>query len=378
VPVAQDTLPERTAAVETAGAARPGRLAGLRRGGRAGWRRTLLTAAAGLVMWLAFPPVDWTPLAPVGVAVLTLALRGLPARTGAWLGFVGGAVFFIPVLEGISAIGPDGWIVLSLVQALYFVPMGAGIALVTRLPGWPVWTAALWVAQELLRGRVPFGGFPWARLAFSQTASPLTPWTAVGGAPLVSFLTALLGGLLAYAAVAVWRARRDRRETTEPEASQPGGVGRSGLASAVRPVGIALAGAAAIVGGGFLISTPTAGRPVTGAVVQGNVPRLGLDYLGQRRAVLDNHVRRTHELAAQVRAGTVARPELVVWPENASDLDPYAEPDAYQAIDAAVKDIGVPVLASSGTRAPDRGTTTSSGTRCRSGSTCRSARCSPS
>ncbi|GAA4055795.1 hypothetical protein GCM10022214_03940 [Actinomadura miaoliensis] len=46
--------------------------------------------------------------------------------------------------------------------------MGAGIALVTRLP---LWTAALWVAQEAARGRVPFGGFPWARLAFSQTAS---------------------------------------------------------------------------------------------------------------------------------------------------------------------------------------------------------------
>ncbi|NEA23508.1 apolipoprotein N-acyltransferase, partial [Actinomadura bangladeshensis] len=76
-------------------------------------------------------------------------------RTGAWLAFVAGAAFFIPVLEGISRIGPDGWIILSLVQAAYFLPMGAGIAVVSRLPGWPVWTAALWVAEEAVRGRVP-------------------------------------------------------------------------------------------------------------------------------------------------------------------------------------------------------------------------------
>ncbi|MGH3240308.1 MAG: hypothetical protein ACRDNL_07995, partial [Spirillospora sp.] len=229
--MAQETLPDRSPAkgpdegpggepgVETGGresggrerAGRLSRLPGrIRAGGRAGWPRTLLAVASGLVMWLAFPPIDLMPAAPVGVALFTLALRGLPARTGAWLGFVGGAAFFLPVLEGIAAIGPDGWIVLSLVQALYFLPLGAGISLVARLRGWPVWTAALWVGEEMLRGHVPFGGFPWARLAFSQTASPLTPYASYGGAPLVTFLTALIGGLLAYAAVAAHRAYRAR------------------------------------------------------------------------------------------------------------------------------------------------------------------------
>jgi len=136
--VAQETLPDRSAAKGPGeggpgasggeqAAPRAARLSGLRRGGRAGWPRTLLAAAAGLAMWLAFPPIDLTPLAPVGVALLTLAVRGRAARTGAWLAFVAGAAFFIPVLEGISRIGPDGWIILSLVQAAYFLPLGAGI-----------------------------------------------------------------------------------------------------------------------------------------------------------------------------------------------------------------------------------------------------------
>ncbi|QKW40585.1 apolipoprotein N-acyltransferase [Actinomadura sp. NAK00032] len=300
-------------------------------------------------MWLAFPPLDLTPLAPVGVALLTLALRGLPARTGAWVAFVGGAAFFLPVLEGISAIGPDGWIVLSLVQALYFLPLGAGIAVVTRLPAWPLWTAALWVGEELIRGRVPFGGFPWARLAFSQTATPLTPYASYGGAPLVTFATALIGGLLAYAALAAYRARAARRAADPGEGEER----PPRLRRALVPVAGALALIAALAGGGLLIPTPASGRPVTVAVIQGNVPRLGLDFLGQRKAVLNNHVKATHELAARVRAGELPRPELVVWPENASDLDPYAEPDAYTAIDGAVKDVGVPVLVGALTDTPD-------------------------
>ena len=35
---------------------------------------------------------------------------------------------------------------------------------------WPWVTGVLWVGQEALRDREPFGGFPWGRLAFSQAA----------------------------------------------------------------------------------------------------------------------------------------------------------------------------------------------------------------
>ncbi|MFA1547125.1 apolipoprotein N-acyltransferase [Actinomadura chokoriensis] len=365
--MAQETLRDRSPAGES-GAGRSGapgeaprgrsggRLGGLRRGGRAGWPRILLALAAGLLMWPAFPPIDLTPLAPLGIALLTLALRGRTARTGAWLAFVAGAAFFLPVLEGISRVGPDGWIILSLVQAAYFLPLGAGIAVVARLPGWPVWTAALWVCEELIRGRVPFGGFPWARLAFSQTATPLTPYASFGGAPLVTFLTALIGGLVAYAAVAAYRVRRTR--ASRPDEDGEGKEGDEGAEPrpawrGLVPIAACLALVAAVVGGGTLIPTPASGRPVTVAVVQGNVPRLGLDFLGQRKAVLDNHVKATRELAAKVRAGELPRPELVVWPENASDLDPYTEPDAYAAIDGAVKDVGVPVLVGALTDTPD-------------------------
>jgi apolipoprotein N-acyltransferase len=62
--------------------------------------------------------------------------------------------------------------------------------------------------------------------------------------------------------------------------------------------------------------------------------------------VLDNHVDATLDLAAKVRAGAVHRPELVIWPENASDIDPLIDEDAdaRARISQAADAIGVPIL----------------------------------
>ncbi|MDX6741212.1 apolipoprotein N-acyltransferase [Actinocorallia sp. A-T 12471] len=308
------------------------------RGGRA--TRVAVSAAAGLIMFLAFPPNVFGPdegspsglwpLAPVGVAVLALALRGLRPWAGALAGLVCGLFFFIPILPGLRPIGTDVWLGLSVVQALYFAPMGAAMAYVSRSRLWPLWVAGLWVAQELVRGRAPLGGFPWARLAFAQTDTPFTAFAALGGAPLVSFATALSGTLLAFAVLAV-------------------------AARGLKAAALAVAGALAVPLAGLAVPTGagTGGESAVVAVIQGNVPRSGMDFLGQRQAVLNNHIARTRELAAQVRSGEVPQPDLVVWPENASDIDPYNDPEARRLIDAVVKEVGAPVLVGALTSTPD-------------------------
>jgi apolipoprotein N-acyltransferase len=271
-------------------------------------------ALAGLLLDVTFPPHDLWWLAPVPVAVLTLLCRGVPNSRGALLGLVAGLGFFVPLLVWTGTIaGPLAWLALALLEAAFIAPLGAALTVVTRLRGWPVWAASLWVAEEALRDRLPFGGFPWGRLAFSQGDTWLTPLAAVGGAPLVTFAVAVLGGALAALVVR-------------------------------RSLPVAVAAAAVVLVAAPLVPTPTSGPTAVVAVVQGNVPRLGLDAFAQRAAVLRNHADTTHQLAADVRAGRAERPDLVIWPENASDLDPYTDPDAAATIDAAVKDIGVPVL----------------------------------
>lgn len=303
-----------------------GRAARLRRRpGRLALTRAALAAGSGLALALAFPPFGLAPLAPLAVAGLAGACRGGRASTGALAGGWAGLVFFAVLLSWLRVIGPDAWLLLAAVQAAFLAALGVGLTLVQRLPGWPAWVAALWVGEELVRDRVPLGGFPWGRLGFSQAGTPYAGLAALGGVPLVSFAVALTGALL----LAVIVALREHR------------VRRGAL--------VALAGLAVAVGG-LLVPLPTAGESGGGAasavvgVVQGNVPRTGLDAFGQRAAVLGNSVAETRRLAAAAGAGRVPRPQLVIWPENASDLDPFVDPGARVAIDGAVAAVGVPVL----------------------------------
>jgi apolipoprotein N-acyltransferase len=280
-----------------------------------------------MLLWLSFPTPGIRPLAVPAVAALVLSTRAQPARTGFGLGALAGLVFFFPHLEWLRIVGTNAWIVLGLLEVLFFGCLGAALGLVTTVRGWPVWTASVWVAQEAMRSRVPLGGFSWGRLAFSQDEGPFTPWAAIGGAPLVSFLVALVGALLA-AAVLDLSLSRDLF------------AGRSPL----RALGI-LAGAALVAGVGPLLpGPPSPSGEVVAAVVQGNVPRLGLDAFSQRRKVTSNHLEATMLLAADVAAGRVSAPDLVVWPENSTDNDPRTDAQAAQALTEAATLMEQPIL----------------------------------
>ncbi|MFF4427932.1 apolipoprotein N-acyltransferase [Streptomyces sp. NPDC001513] len=286
--------------------------------------RSLLAVLSGVLLYLSFPPRPLWWLAPFGIALLAGCLHGRRARAGFGLGFLAGLGFLLPLLVWTGEeVGPVPWLALVGLEALLIGLTGLGIALVSRLPAWPLFAAAVWVAGEALRARAPFGGFPWGKLAFGQADGVFTPLAALGGTPLLSFGVALCGFGL-YEALRIARSHPTR--TT------------AGLA--------ALTIAAPIVAGLAarpLVSDAAEDGTVVAAVIQGNVPRLGLDFNSQRRAVLDNHAKRTLQLAEDVKAGRVPKPDFVVWPENSSDLDPYAEPDARAVIDQAVKAIGVPV-----------------------------------
>jgi apolipoprotein N-acyltransferase len=80
------------------------------------------------------------------------------------------------------------------------------------------------------------------------------------------------------------------------------------------------------------------------ALVQGNVPHPGLHFLGRPEQVLGNHIAVTEQLAARVAAGDLPRPDIVVWPENSSDLDPFRDERARTLIGDAVRTVGVPTL----------------------------------
>ncbi|HEV7725544.1 MAG TPA: apolipoprotein N-acyltransferase [Modestobacter sp.] len=301
--------------------------------------RTLLAAAGGFVGVLAFPGYDLPALAVLGPAALALAVRGQRARSGLWLGLVFGLTFFLPLLSWTGVyVGPFPWLALAVWEAVHLAVLGGATALTSRLRLWPLWTAALWVGDEALRGRFVLGGFPWGRLGFSQTEGPLLSLAAYGGVPLVTFAVALTGALLAAAALALHRAWLTAGDTGER-----GPALRAAAATVVAVLAVPLVGALAwlpLPGPSLTAGGPTS----TVAVIQGNVPRAGLDFNAQRRAVLDNHVQRTLELARDVAAGHQPQPDLVIWPENSSDIDPFTNADAAREIDRAARVVDAPIL----------------------------------
>jgi len=291
----------------------------------------ILSAAAGAALLLALPPFDLWPLAIAGVGLLAVATHRRRLRAGFGLGFLAGVVLFYPLLHWTSfAAGWLPWALLSTAEAVFFGLTGLATAwlrpLLDRYRGllWPPLLGLLWVTQEALRDRAPFGGFPWGRLAFSQADAPVLRLAALGGAPAVTFGVAAAAGALVGLCFVMspnWRA-----------------VPRTPLIWL-----LVIAFALIVLPRGLPLGSES-GPTRTIAIVQGNVPRLGLEFNEQRRAVLDNHVKATLQLAADVAAGKKKQPDLVVWPENSSDIDPLRNQDAASEISAAADAIKAPIL----------------------------------
>ncbi len=320
--------------------------------------RPLLALAGGLLLFAAFPPVGLWWAAPLAVALVSGAVAGTRTRRAYGLGLLFALAFLLPLLAWSRVAGLDAWLILTLSQTLLVALVGPVTALTMRLPGAPVWVATSWTLTEAVRGRAPFGGFPWGRLAFSQGHGSFVGLAALGGAPLVTFTVALSGGLLAAAALQLVRGRADARDGGGP-------IRRHVVRSRVSALSVAALTVSALLVAlaGSLVPRPVA--PQSGsavvAAVQGNVPRRGLEALGQKRAVTANHAVRTEALARDVAAGRVAAPDLVLWPENSSDVDPFLDPVAADLLSQASAAVQRPLLVGAVLQGPGAGHVSNAG-----------------
>ena len=303
-----------------------------------GWA-LLISVAGGLALYSAFPPVGAWPLAVLGPALLVVALTGRSLRGSFGCGLAFGLALFVPLLSWLVNEAWYAWAALAGALAVIFAVLAIAQRLLLRLPFWPAAVAGWWVCVEGVRDRWPYA-FPWGRLAMSQSVAPDVRWVAVGGAPLLSFLVALTGAMLARAALC-YLGGSDPPQT--PPA--PGGTARPPRPP-WGPVLAAVVTAGLVLAGGLLPVDPTGGAPTAQvAAIQGNVPRArNLPQLLNDTEVTQNHAAATLKLAAQVKAGRLPAPALVVWPENATDLDPFQNPFIYSQLAGVVAAVGQPVL----------------------------------
>lgn len=286
----------------------------------------ILAGLGGFITDAAFPMRNLWFLAFFGIALLVVALRRDSARWSWVVGTTWGFGLFLPHLWwAYEAVGPIPWVALSALSAMMTGTAMALWAWVRRAPQLaqrPLLQAVIlpliWMCLEHARHYWPFGGFPWGRLAFSQTEGPLVRLAAIGGAPLVSAIVVLIGAFMATAVITLARKQ-------------------------AFPAIMAATIAAVLVAASFLVPFPVLTQTGTlklGAV-QGNVSQPGLHAFSNRIEVLTNHVEGTENLVAEVGQENL---DLVVWPENASDINPRADDAARDLVNRASQAAGVPLL----------------------------------
>lgn len=289
------------------------------------WRlrfRLLLALASGGIAFCAFPPVDLGWAAIVALLPLFMALRGATGRGGFLVGLAFGLAFMGPLIWWISLFGYLAWGVLVVAQSLFLGVFGWFAAWASRSAwGRIVGVPLLFVAVEVSRTWWPLGGFAWGGLGYAQhDAGPMLSIARIGGVHAVTLALTVANALIAQVVVSgrVWR-------------RAIAGIVAAGVIVAPLWLPLGLAG-------------PRVGE-LDVALVQGNVPPgrfTGFaDRIGRQGpedlTIIENHERASAQLVADP-------PDLVVWPENSVDRDPFTHPEVGQLIERAVRRVGAPFI----------------------------------
>ena len=185
-------------------------------------------------------------------------------------------------------VGSVPWVILAVGLSFFYLPLVA----VKRLgiASFPL----IFIVMEEIRNRFPFQGFGWARIAYSQADAPYAKIAAHGGAVALSAITVLIGLVLCYLFQ-----KQFRLLILLP------------LLIVLVPIDVQM------------------NQTTQALMIQGNVPKLGLDFNSRAKEVFFNHVKETD--IALKENGKV---DFILWPENSVDVDPFRNPEVFEALNS--------------------------------------------
>ena len=185
-------------------------------------------------------------------------------------------------------VGSVPWVILAAGLSLLYLPLIA----VKRLgiASFPL----IFIVLEEIRNRFPFQGFGWARIAYSQADAPYAKIAAHGGAVALSAITVLIGLVLFF------------------------------LFQKQLRILILLPLLIVLVPFNVQINQTT-----QALMIQGNVPKLGLDFNSRAKEVFFNHVKETDIALKENR-----KVDFILWPENSVDVDPFRNPEVFEALNS--------------------------------------------
>ena len=263
----------------------------------------MVAALSGLLFAGAFEPLGLWFLAPISYAIfLRVCQRGEHLYRNAFIfGFVGSCA---TLWWAGKYVGLIPLLFLALLHGLFYLPLG----LVGRFTTNVYWFIPALLGIEELRSRFPFGGFSWMRIAFSQADAPYASVISIGGALLLSGWVLILASLLLNI----------KRRTAA-----------IALGLIILPV--------------LLTNSYSSNTELAFMGIQGNTPSVGLNFNDRAEAVFNLHLDET-------KKAKLADAKLIIWPENAIDVDPFANSRVSGEIESLTSTLNLPLIAGAVTR----------------------------
>jgi apolipoprotein N-acyltransferase len=195
-------------------------------------------------------------------------------------------------------VGNTPWISLAIMQSFLFWPFAIQITGKQRVNTWLFAFEA--VIVELFLRTIPFTGFGWSRLSFTQIKGPLSAIYPLLGCAGVIFFIAFISANRRFIPFLI--------------------------------IFIILL----IVN--FLPSSTSTTGSIKIALVQGGVKNLGLDFNSTPREVFNSHLNITK---LKLKANEV---DLIIWPENSVDVDLFKFTEIQESIINLSKNLNTPIL----------------------------------
>jgi apolipoprotein N-acyltransferase len=167
------------------------------------WLNAGIGLLGGAVASISLPPFGFWPMAPLGVAILLLALEDHTLGRRALCGFAFGLGLFVPGLWWAQHFNWYGAAILTAMEAAFFA---LGAALVMPGRGRTLSALGALVLLEALRETWPLGGLPLGGLPLGQADGPLVDVARLAG-PFGLMLVVVLSGAGIRALVATLAAR---------------------------------------------------------------------------------------------------------------------------------------------------------------------------
>ncbi len=289
------------------------------------WAALLASLASGLLFYLSYAPVEFSPLAWLApVPLLCLVRIEQPTRRMGWACYLGGLTFFGPALQWMRLGDPTmyvAWWALAGYLALYF-PIAVGLMRVA-VHQWkmPLVVAApfIWVGLEFARAHL-MTGFAWYFIGHTQYRwLELIQISDVVGAYGVSFIMIASAAAVTGLVPTAWFSRLGLVDTNKPmpadDVDQPPMTIRPAFIDGVTPVRTwpvfaAVVLMAAVWGYGAMRRGQADFQPGPRvAMIQGNFPaslRIAEDKMMPQFLM---HMKLT---GLAVRE----QPDVIVWPES--------------------------------------------------------------